>query len=80
MKQVVYEITDAGKRDLLTELANELSIDCVDELLEMFAKIDVIEKGYPVAIIEGKHHRSGERKSVLGDDNFVNRYVLEHEE
>lgn len=80
MKQVVYKITDAGKRDLLTELANELSIECVDELLEMFAKIDLIDNSYPVAVVESKHHRSGERKFVLGDDNLVNRYVLEHEE
>jgi len=45
----------------------------------MFAKIDVVDKGYPVAIIEGKHHRSNKHKIVLGNDEFVNRYVLEDE-
>jgi len=79
MKQIAYEITSEGKRDLLIELASELSIDCVDQLLEMFAKIDVVDKGYPVAIIEGKHHRSNKHKIVLGNDEFVNRYVLEDE-
>ena len=80
MKQIAYEITSKGKRDLLIELASELSIACVDELLEMFAKIDVIDKGYPVAIIEPKYHYSGQRRIVIGNDEFVVKYVLGDEE
>lgn len=81
MKFEINELTNAGKRNLLRMLCDELSFAEISKLVQPYAsRLELDEMREPFIIIEGSENDLGRNQIVWIDVNDVHSLTVESED
>ena len=81
MKYNIYELTDAGKRNLLRMLCDELTADEINKLVEPYAcRLELDEMREPYIIIQKEENELGRSQILWIDVNDIATYTIDTDE
>jgi hypothetical protein len=81
MKYELNELTNAGKRNLLRMLCDELTHDEINKLVEPYAsRLELDEMREPYIVINATENDDGRSQILWIDVNDVETHILDTEE